>query len=121
MKRIYEPATPEDGLRVLVDRLWPRGVSKAFAHLDSWEQDIAPSTELHRWYGHDPQKWEEFQARYEHELQEPQAETKLAELAARARKQMVTLLYASRNPEISHAEVLRRLLADRIMATTDGS
>jgi uncharacterized protein YeaO (DUF488 family) len=110
MKRIYEPATAEDGYRVLVERLWPRGVSKAAAHLDAWEKGIAPSDSLRRWYGHDPQKWEDFQARYENELQTQEARDILEHLVERARNSVVTLLYASHTSEISNAAVLQRML-----------
>lgn len=120
MKRIYEPATPDDGYRVLVERLWPRGVGKAAAQLDAWEREIAPSTDLRRWYGHEPQKWEEFQARYERELRAPAAEALLDHLANLAREGTVTLLYSSRAGEISNAAVLRRLLADRETSEVSG-
>ena len=113
MKRIYEPYVPEDGYRVLVERLWPRGVSKATAHLDAWERAIAPSDALRRWYGHDPDKWEEFQARYVRELETPEAEAVLDALVARARQESVTLLYAAHASEISNAAVLARLLSAR--------
>ena len=119
MKRIYEPATPEDGYRVLVERLWPRGVSKVAAQLDAWERNIAPSPELRRWYGHDPTKWEEFQVRYERELQTPAAQAMLDQLTKLAHEGAVTLLYASRAGEISNAAVLRRLLGHRVSAPTE--
>ena len=118
MKRIYDSAAAEDGYRVLVERLWPRGVSKAAAHLDAWEKDIAPSDSLRRWYGHDPQKWDEFQARYEHELQAPKAREILENLTERARQGAVTLLYASHAAEISNAAVLDRLLTERLPGRT---
>jgi len=114
MKRIYEPAAATDGYRVLVERLWPRGVSKAAAHLDAWENGIAPSDSLRRWYNHDPQKWEEFQARYEHELQAPEARELLERLTEQARQGPLTLLYASHAGEISNAAVLERLLTHRL-------
>lgn len=113
MKRIYEPVAPEDGYRVLVERLWPRGVSKAAAHLDAWERAIAPSDALRRWYGHDPARWEEFQARYLRELETPQAQAVLDALAERAQQGSVTLLYAAHAGNISNAAVLAHLLADR--------
>ncbi len=113
LKRIYEPASADDGYRVLVERLWPRGVSKEAAHLDAWERGIAPSDELRRWYGHDPQKWPEFRVRYERELATPQAQETLDRLAERARQGTVTLLYAARAGEISNAAVLQRLLTAR--------
>jgi uncharacterized protein YeaO (DUF488 family) len=116
MKRISESATAEDGYRVLVERLWPRGVSKAAAHLDAWEKGIAPSDSLRRWYGHDPQKWEDFQARYENELQTQEARDILEHLVERARNSVVTLLYASHTSEISNAAVLQRMLTHRLAA-----
>lgn len=113
VKRVYEPAEPEDGYRVLVDRLWPRGVSKDKANLDEWAKDISPSTELRQWYGHDPDKWEEFQARYERELDTPEAQATLDQLAERASKGTLTLLYSSRVEDINNATVLQRLLEER--------
>jgi uncharacterized protein YeaO (DUF488 family) len=113
MKRVYDPATSDDGYRVLVERLWPRGVSKESAHLDAWEKGIAPSDELRRWYGHDPEKWGEFQKRYKEELRDPAVQKILDDLAERARHGTVTLVYAAREGEISNAAVLQRLLAER--------
>lgn len=118
LKRIYEPASADDGYRVLVERLWPRGVSKEAAHLDAWERGIAPSDELRRWYGHDPQKWPEFQVRYERELATPQAQETLDRLAERARQGTITLLYAAKTGEISNAAVLHRLLSERRASPT---
>ena len=113
-KRAYEPFAPSDGYRVLVDRLWPRGVSKADAHLDAWEKAIAPSRALREWYAHDVAKWPEFQRRYEHELQASAAQAVLDDLARRARRGRVTLVYASRAAEISDVAVLERMLHDRV-------
>jgi uncharacterized protein YeaO (DUF488 family) len=118
IKRAYEPAAAEDGYRVLVERLWPRGVSKARARLDAWDKAIAPSDELRRWYGHDPAKWEEFQARYERELAAPEAQAILDDLASRARQDTVTLVYASHAGDISNAAVLQRLLRERMAASS---
>ena len=114
MKRIYEPVSDEDGYRILVERLWPRGVSKEVAELDAWEKDIAPSNALRRWYGHDPKKWEEFQERYEGELETPERQEILDNLVRCGQRGIVTLLYASRAGEISGAAVLRRVLLRRI-------
>jgi uncharacterized protein YeaO (DUF488 family) len=114
MKRIYEPVLDEDGYRVLVERLWPRGMSKELAKLDAWEKEIAPSNALRRWYGHDPEKWEEFQERYERELEAPEVQEILHNLVRRGQRGIVTLLYASRAGEISGAAVLRRVLLGRI-------
>jgi uncharacterized protein YeaO (DUF488 family) len=119
IKRAYEPAVDEDGYRVLVERLWPRGVSKARARLDAWEKAIAPSDELRRWYGHDPAKWEEFQIRYERELAAPGAQATLDDLATRARHGPVTLVYASHAGAISNAAVLQRLLRERVAVSSD--
>ena len=118
MKRIYEPVAAEDGYRVLVERLWPRGVSKEAARLDAWERGIAPSDALRRWYGHDPQKWPEFQARYERELQAPEAQETLGRLAERARHGTVTLLYATKAGDLSNAAVLLRMLTERLGSPT---
>ncbi|KKB85834.1 uroporphyrin-III methyltransferase [Devosia limi DSM 17137] len=107
-KRIYEPVSPEDGQRVLIDRLWPRGVSKAEAHVDLWFKDIAPSTELRQWFAHDPARWEEVRRRYRAELQaNPDAVARLRQLAGKGR---VTLLYAARDAAHNHALILLEFL-----------
>jgi uncharacterized protein YeaO (DUF488 family) len=111
-KRVYEAASPDDGYRVLVERLWPRGVSKEKAHLDGWAKAIAPSDELRRWYEHDPAKWEEFRRRYKEELSAPEPQRLLADLAERARNGTVTLVYASKAGDISNAAALQQLLED---------
>ena len=108
IKRVYETPDASDGFRVLVDRLWPRGVAKERAALDLWMKDIAPSTELRRWFGHDPKRWTEFQTRYRAELKEH--ETDLAELRSRARKGTVTLLFGARDTEHNEAVVLKNVL-----------
>ena len=112
-KRIYEPADERDGYRVLIDRLWPRGVSKTAARLDEWAKTISPSNELRHWYGHDPAKWEEFQRRYAKELDNEEAQAVLHALIARAKRGRVTLLYSARDASISNAEALLRLLEAR--------
>jgi len=109
-RRVYEPADPSDGYRVLIDRLWPRGISKSKAHLDLWAKDIAPSAALRRWYGHDPSKWKEFRSRYLRELRAPAARAVLDDLERRARRGRVTLVYASRAADISDVEVIKRKL-----------
>jgi uncharacterized protein YeaO (DUF488 family) len=114
MKQVYEPAVESDGYRVLAERLWPRGESKAKAKLDAWEKEIAPSNDLRHWYNHDPDKWAEFQARYERELATPAAQEIIDELAERARHGAVTLVYASHAGEISNTAVLLRLIQERI-------
>jgi len=115
-KRAYEPFAPSDGYRVLIDGLWPRGVSKVDAHLDAWEKAIAPSATLRQWYRHDVAKWPEFQRRYERELRAPAAQAVLDGLARRARRGRVTLVYASRDADISDVVVIERLLRDRVKA-----
>jgi uncharacterized protein YeaO (DUF488 family) len=111
VRRIYDSPEPDDGLRVLVDRIWPRGVRKTDARLDEWAKDLAPSTDLRRWYDHDPAKFAEFRRRYVAELNAPGSRKKLADLHAMAARQPVTLLTASRAVDISDAEVLAELLA----------
>jgi len=108
VKRAYEPAGEEDGYRVLIDRIWPRGVSKERARLDEWARELAPSTELRRWFGHDPERFEEFRRRY---LEELAAEgEKLDELRHRATSGTVTLVYGARDSEHNDAVVLAELL-----------
>ncbi|MFD3589983.1 DUF488 domain-containing protein [Streptomyces sp. NPDC058683] len=109
VRRIYEPPEPEDGVRVLVDRLWPRGLSKADAHVDEWPKGLTPSNELRRWF-HDGGSYEEFTRRYEAELDAPEAAGLLDGLRESASKGRVTLLTASKSPDESHATVLARLL-----------
>ena len=117
VRRIYDDPLPDDGTRVLVDRLWPRGVSKSRAQLDEWCKDIAPSTELRRWYQHDPTLFAEFSRRYVHELREPTPAAALAHLEELAAQRPLTLLTATKNPEISEAAVLCELLTHNEPAT----
>ena len=115
-KRVYEPYAASDGYRVLIDRLWPRGLSKAAAHVDAWPKEIAPSAELRTWYGHDPEKWPEFQKRFKAELAAPEAKAVLDDLVKRAKSGRVTLLFSSHAADISNAAVLEPLLNRRIRA-----
>lgn len=110
LKRVYEPAEPGDGTRVLVERLWPRGLSKERAHVDLWLKDIAPSKELREWYGHDPERFAEFRRRYEAELAAEPAHSALDELRALAAREQVTLVFATHDPALSNAAVLRDVL-----------
>jgi uncharacterized protein YeaO (DUF488 family) len=110
IKRVYEPAVEEDGFRVLVDRVWPRGVSKAVAAIDVWMKEVAPSTKLRTWFGHDPKRWPEFRKRYLAELKEHEAE--LAELRAHARKSTLTLVYSARDTERNQAVVLKEAIEE---------
>lgn len=113
VRRIYDQASEQDGVRVLVDRLWPRGMSKPRAEIDEWCRDIAPSTALRRWYGHDPQRFTEFRRRYRHELATGEHAAALHRLTELAGGQTVTLLTATRDPAISEAAVLAELLEQR--------
>jgi uncharacterized protein YeaO (DUF488 family) len=113
LKRIYEPATDDDGERYLVDRLWPRGVSKAEARLTDWLKELAPSTALRRWFGHEPSRWAEFQQRYSAELDRPETRAMLQMLADKARNGRVTLVYAARDTEHNEAVALRQLIERR--------
>ena len=112
-KRVYDRYSPADGFRVLIDRLWPRGIYKTKAHVDLWAREIAPSSELREWYEHDPAKWPEFRKRYARELRKVAAAEVLNRLALRARRGRVTLVYGSRAADISNAAVLGPLLNRR--------
>ena len=111
LKRVYEKPDKTDGVRILVDRLWPRGLTKAKAKLDLWLKEIAPSTELRKWFGHDPEKWKEFQRRYRAELKSHPDEVKL--IKGKAREGSVTLLYGARDQEHNEAIVLQQLLGKK--------
>jgi uncharacterized protein YeaO (DUF488 family) len=108
LKRVFEPVGRQDGVRVLVDRLWPRGLAKADAHIDLWLKDVAPSPALRQWFGHEPARWATFRRRYANELAgRPEA---LAPLRTLARRRRVTLLYAARDPAHNHALALKQIL-----------
>jgi uncharacterized protein YeaO (DUF488 family) len=112
LKRAYDPPAREDGRRFLVERLWPRGVKKSALRLDAWLKDVAPSTELRKWFSHDPRKWLEFQKRYRSELtQHPEAWDPIAHAARRG---TVTLIYGARDPERNSAAVLRDYLKKKL-------
>jgi uncharacterized protein YeaO (DUF488 family) len=108
VKRIYEPAEKKDGLRILVDRLWPRGMKKEDAHIDEWLKAIAPSDQLRKRFHSDTSKWEEFEAKYKLELQQNEAVKQLLDIAAK--HPVVTLLYSVRDEHRNHALVLRQFL-----------
>ncbi len=111
LKRAYEKPSPADGTRILVDRLWPRGISREKAALDGWMKEIAPSTELRKWFAHDPKRWEEFRRRYSEELRaHPE---RLEELRSFARKGTLTLVYAAHDEAHNDAVVLRDVLLGR--------
>lgn len=107
-KRIYETPSANDGYRILIDRLWPRGLSKEEAKLDEWDKTIAPSTELRKWFNHQPELFEAFKLKYEEELKS--CRTDLERLLDIAQKQNLCLLYGAKNPEINQAVVLQSVL-----------
>jgi uncharacterized protein YeaO (DUF488 family) len=110
VRRIYDQPSPDDGERLLVDRLWPRGLSKENAQIDEWVKDVAPSDDLRRWYSHEPARFAEFRRRYATELREPERAGALARLAEAARRGTVTLLTATKDAEHSQAAVLAEQL-----------
>ena len=110
VKRVYDPAAPDDGTRLLVERLWPRGMTKEAAKLDEWIKEVAPSTELRKWFSHDPVKWPEFQKRYRAELdQHPEAWQPILDAA---KKSKVTLLFSSHDTEHNNVIALKKYLED---------
>jgi uncharacterized protein YeaO (DUF488 family) len=112
LKRAYDPPARGDGYRVLVDRIWPRGVTKDELEVDAWLKDLAPSTGLRRWFGHDPKKWDEFRQRYAREL-EPHADA-LDQLAQRAREAHLTLIFGAKDTEHNNAAALKEYLERRL-------
>ncbi len=115
IKRIYDEPAKQDGYRVLVDRLWPRGVSKDKAQLDEWLKDVAPSPELRTWFDHKPERFQEFSARYQVELAHNPAAQEIKKLCAQQDK--ITLLYGARDPEINHAVILEAYINKVILPT----
>jgi len=108
IKRVYERPEKDDGTRILVDRLWPRGLTKEKANVDIWLKEIAPSTELREWFGHDPQKWKRFRGRYETELRHNGDLIEM--LANKAKKDTITFIYAARDEKHNEARVLKQFL-----------
>jgi uncharacterized protein YeaO (DUF488 family) len=119
LKRAYEPASAADGYRVLVDRLWPRGVARARAHLDEWDRELPPSTALRQWFGHDPNRFAEFRRRYIDELRDERP--RLRALRRRAREGTVTLVYSARDSEHNDAVVLAEVLRRGLPADREGA
>lgn len=114
IKRAYEPRGEGEGYRVLIDRLWPRGISKEKLAPDAWMKELAPSDELRKWFGHDPSRFTEFQTRYREELKSEEARAALRELVSRAKTGTVTLLYGAKDEEHNNAVVLRSLVNQRL-------
>jgi uncharacterized protein YeaO (DUF488 family) len=112
VKRVYADAEKGDGLRVLVDRIWPRGLSKKEAGVDRWLKEIAPTNALRRWFGHDPEKWDEFRRRYAEELEDKAEDVQW--LVNESRKKTVTLLYGAKDERHNNAVALKEYLEDRI-------
>ncbi len=112
IKRIYEEVSKKDGYRILVDRLWPRGVRKENAHLDEWNKDVAPSTELRKWFGHKAERFDEFEKRYAVELAAKTEE--LNRIRALAKEKAVTLLYAAKDTERNQAVILKNILIKKL-------
>jgi uncharacterized protein YeaO (DUF488 family) len=119
LKRAYDAAAPTDGWRVLIDRLWPRGVSRARAQLDAWEKELAPSTELRQWFGHDPERFEQFRRRYIEELRSHPAQ--LEALGRRAREGTLTLVYSAQDSEHNDAVVLAEIVRRGLPARENDS
>ncbi len=111
LRRAYERPTRNDGYRVLVDRIWPRGISKDEARIDDWARELAPSDDLRRWFGHDPERWDEFQRSYRTELQDHDGA--LDELESRVAQGRITLVYGARDTRHNNAVVLREVLEQR--------
>jgi uncharacterized protein YeaO (DUF488 family) len=116
VKRVYAPAEPSDGRRFLVDRVWPRGVRKDSADIEAWLKDAGPSTELRKWFGHDPQRWAEFRRRYRRELEAQQ--DVLAPLLDAAREGDVTLVYSARDEQHNQAVVIKGMLEELLQTST---
>lgn len=110
LKRVYDEPGPRDGRRVLVDRVWPRGLSKEDAHVDEWLRELGPSTGLRKWFGHDPARWEEFRRRYRAELSEPHQRERLQRLGDIAKQGPVSLLYGAKDREHNQAAVIAEIL-----------
>ncbi|CAH1905806.1 conserved hypothetical protein [Candidatus Nitrotoga sp. HW29] len=110
IKRAYENAMPEDGYRVLVDRIWPRGRSKVMLKLDQWARDLAPSADLRKWFGHDPKRWEDFQQRYRSELDTEEKREQMRSLLSETDGRIITLIYGAKDQEHNQAIVLRDVL-----------
>jgi len=119
-KRAYDPPSPDDGRRVLVDRVWPRGVSRDRLEIDAWLRDLAPSTELRQWFSHESTRWAEFSKRFKQELQSPDQEARLDELLASPPKGTLTLVYGARDREHNQAVVLREILQERAARASAG-
>lgn len=113
VKRVYEPPAAEDGHRILVDRLWPRGLTRQKAHVDEWRKDLGPSDALRKWFGHDPKKWDEFRKRYRDELTDTGRWDDLMTIAQRAKREDVTLVFGAKDVEHNQAVALQEMTLGR--------
>lgn len=111
IKRVYDPVSPQDGRRILVDRLWPRGIKKEKAGIDEWLKDIAPSNELRKWFSHDPSKWQEFRDRYKKDLKNKQG--LIEKIMTEIKKGPVTILYSAKDVEHNNARVLKEVIEEQ--------
>lgn len=118
LKRAYETVEPDDGRRVLVERLWPRGLRKERAHFDDWLKDIAPSDSLRKWFHHDPARWDEFKRRYARELEADAAHAALDDLVRRASSETVTLIYSAHDEEHNNAVILKTMIERRLRSAS---
>lgn len=114
IKRAYDPADADDGFRVLVDRLWPRGIAKANFKYDLWCKDLAPSSELRKWFGHKVENWEQFQAEYTKELASENAQLRMSEILQAAQGQTITLVYSAKDELHNQAVVLAKVIAEQV-------
>lgn len=114
IKRVYDDSATDDGYRVLVDRLWPRGIGKSDLEINEWAKELAPSSDLRRSFGHDPRRWFDFRSRYLSELRAQATQRKLDDLASRARRNTVTLLYAAKDEAHNNAVILKQVLEGRL-------
>jgi uncharacterized protein YeaO (DUF488 family) len=113
IKRVYDPPSKEDGSRILVDRVWPRGMTKERARIDEWAKELGPSDALRKWFGHDPGRWDEFRRRYREDLQARAQWEALEVIAARAKKENVTLVYSARDEAHNQAVALKEMALGR--------
>lgn len=109
-KRVYAEPSPRDGVRILVDRVWPRGISKQRAHITDWRKDLAPSTSLRKWFGHEPAKWNEFRRRYRTELTRSELRDALAQVARLSRDRVITLVYSAADEKHNQAVILKEVI-----------
>jgi uncharacterized protein YeaO (DUF488 family) len=119
IKRVYDTTEPDDGKRILIDRLWPRGISKARAQIDEWIKELAPSTELRNWFGHDDARWEEFRSRYIEELSSPDKMKLLKSLAKEAVRETITLVYGAKDIEHNNGIILKKVIEEHMVINGD--